>query len=256
MKYLILLAYDGTRYQGWQEQPHQSTVVDTLKNTFLETFGTPAFLYGASRTDSGVHALGQVAEVTSSFEIDPETLKRAWNGRLPQDIHIRKAVITPNEFNPRSCVREKTYYYHFFTQRALPHWARYGTVYWQALDFDKLKEALTLFEGTHDFRSFCTGDEQENTIRTINAIKLIYLKNFKTYRIVFQGPGFLRYMIRRIVGACMASAMRQEISLELLSKTLVSCDPHHTLPTAPAHGLVLRKIEYIQSPWKENDTHI
>lgn len=249
MKYLILLAYDGTRYQGWQEQPHQCTVADTLKKAFLETFNKEAHLYGASRTDSGVHAMGQVAEVTTSLCIDPRALQRAWNGHLPHDIHIRKIVIAPEGFNPRFNVREKTYYYHFFTQRALPFCAPYGTVYSQALNFGKLEAALALFQGTHNFRSFCTGDEQENTIRTLYSIKLVYLKNIKAYRIVIRGPGFLRYMIRRIVGASIACATRQDILLEMLQETLAACNPHHTLPTAPAQGLVLRKIEYVYSPW-------
>ena len=111
-------------------------------------------------------------------------------------------------------------------------------------DLEKLKRCLQVFVGTHDFRSFCTGDEQENTVRTIDSITLEYIKEYQAYRIAVSGPGFLRYMIRRIVGACMAVAMRKDLDIQLLRDVLAEKNPRQTLINAPAQGLMLRKISY------------
>lgn len=251
MNYLLLLAYDGTAYHGWQSQLQQATIAGTLEDTFASVFSLDMHLQGASRTDAGVHALGQVAHVETSLEIDPSKLRQAWNGRLPQDIHIRKAIQAPPHFHPRAGVGQKTYYYHFFLERPLPFVARYGTICHRSVDIEKLKECLTIFVGTHNFRSFCTGNEKENTIRVIDSIKLLYLKRWGAYRIIIQGAGFLRHMIRRIVGACLECAIRREIDSTTLLEALSACNPHQKLPTADACGLLLHTIEYINSPWEE-----
>jgi tRNA pseudouridine38-40 synthase len=130
-----------------------------------------------------------------------------------------------------------------FRERPLPFVARYGWYYGYPCNFEKLEECLSLFVGTHDFRSFCTGYEREDTVRTINAIKVEHLSWLRGYRIIIQGPGFLRYMIRRIVGACILVASTER-SIEEISNALSEKNPQQQLFTAPAQGLVLRRIRY------------
>ncbi len=255
MKYALLISYDGTEYHGWQSQQHCQTVSDTLANAFKTAFAMDCTLQGASRTDAGVHALGQTAHITTQLDIDPATLRQAWNGRLPRDIHIRDLIIAPDAFHALKNVHEKTYYYHVFVERPLPFVSRYGSICRTPLNIDKLCESLDIFVGTHDFRSFCTGDEQESTIRTINSIDVVYLKAFKTYRIIVRGKSFLRYMIRRIVGAALDCATRPSLSLQALVDALAEKNPQQQLPTAPAQGLLLRKIIYNNLQWRGNNGH-
>lgn len=244
-KYKIIIAYDGTNYQGWQTQTATcKTVAHVLQAAFETVFGRTIKLIGASRTDSGVHAMGQVAVFTTDFAITPELLMYAWNNELPADILIRALHEVPLDFNPRYPVTQKTYYYHFFITRPLPFAARYGYYFYRPIDMQKLKDALAIFAGTHDFRSFCSGYDMTDTVRTIDSIKLVYLRRYNAYRIVVQGPGFLRYMIRRIVGACLEVASREKLSLDVLRTALEEKHPEQTLPNAPAHGLVLYKIDY------------
>ena len=243
-QYKLIIAYDGTNYHGWQFQPNVPTVAGVLQAQFQKTFGRPIAVVGASRTDAGVHALGQVAMCRTDLAITPEKFKSAWNGRLPADIQIRSLEAVSTTFHSQHNVRQKIYWYHIFPQRPLPFVARYGLSYRFPFDLEKFKECLKLFVGTHDFRSFCTGDERECTVRTVDAIHLEYRKEYRAYRVVIQGPGFLRYMIRRMVGAALHIATHKELSKEDLIAIFHAKNPLHRLPTAPAQGLMLRKIMY------------
>lgn len=243
--YKILVAYDGTDYHGWQIQPDCLSVARVLIDKFKKVFGEEIKIHGASRTDSGVHALGQVAIFSSSLNLDPKIMLRAWNGLLPSSILIRKIQkIDSLMFNPHVNIREKIYYYHFFTKRPLPIFARYGFYYKFPIDLTKLHECLKVFIGTHDFRSFCTGYERENTVRTIYDIKIVYLKRFACYRIIVKGPKFLKYMIRRIVGACLDVSSDEKLTKENLIKSLAQKHPSQPYTTASANGLMLYAINY------------
>lgn len=244
-KYKLVVAYDGTDFHGWQFQPHEITVAGILQERFFQVFNKEIKIVGASRTDSGVHALGQVAQFSSDFNIDTKMLKRAWNNLLPISILIKDIVIVDQDFHPQGNVKEKTYFYHFFTSRPVPFYARYGLFYKISLDMQKLKESLKIFIGEHDFRSFCTGYDQETTVRTINSIALDFIEEYSVYRITVKGPGFLRYMIRRIVGACLEVASHKNKSIDLLTRALEEKNPQQPLPTAPSRGLLLYNIEYI-----------
>lgn len=245
--YKIIVAYDGTNYHGWQIQPNRPTIAQALHKTFTKVFGVDASIIGASRTDAGVHALGQVALLKTELDVDVAKLLFAWNNRLPADLLIRSLEKVSENFHPQRSVEQKTYWYHFFPERPLPFFARYGLHVRVMPDVDKLCQALQIFVGTHDFRSFCTGDDMgPDTVRTIDEINVTYIKRFKAYRIEVKGPGFLRYMIRRIVGACIITGQKDYFPLEYLCEVLLAKSPLHTLPTAPAHGLVLYKIKYKQ----------
>lgn len=243
-RYKLLIAYDGTDYHGWQVQPDEVTVAGVLQNRFKKVFGHEIHLTGASRTDAGVHALGQVATLNTDIVIEPQKLCSAWNGRLPADIRIRSAYVVPDTFHPQRNVATKIYWYHVFTERPLPGFARYGYWYRFPIDMHKLQAGLQLFVGTHDFRSFCTGDEQESTVRSVAAIRVVFSPHYRAYRIEVEGPGFLRYMIRRMVGAALYVAAHPTMPITEIASILAARNPLHTLPSAPAHGLVLRKIIY------------
>jgi tRNA pseudouridine38-40 synthase len=241
--YKILVAYDGLDYHGWQLQPDRLTIAGVLQSRFKAVFKKEIHIVGASRTDAGVHALGQVARFYTDMSITPEKLRTAWNNLLPRDILIRKLILAEPDFHPQRHVLEKTYYYHFFTQKPLPFLARYGFYRQMSLDLERLQECISIFVGTHDFRSFCTGYEQESTIRTINSLTARYVKRYGVYRIEIKGPGFLRYMIRRIVGASLDIASTSR-PLKELREALAAKNPQQHLFTVPGHGLMLGHISY------------
>lgn len=244
IKYKIIIAYDGTNYLGWQMQAEGKTVTGVLQDTFKRVFGKEIHIAGASRTDGGVHALGQVAVFTTDLDISAYNLRTAWQNILPESILIKDIEPVSLEWNPRHHVKQKTYVYHFFQERPLPFTARYGWYYRYPVDIEKLRVCLAVFVGTHDFRSFCTGDDMESTVRTIDEVSVEFIKEFNAYRITIKGPGFLRYMIRRIVGACLEVASRATMSLNDLNIALEQKNPLQLFPTAPVQGLCLLKIEY------------
>lgn len=243
-KYKILVAYDGTDFYGWQIQPGHKTVVGVLQETFKRVFLHDVHILGASRTDAGVHALAQVAACTTDLTIGSAELHHAWQNILPDSVLIKEVTQVPLDWNPRNNVKQKTYVYHFFQERPLPFAARYGFYYRYPVDIEKLKKCLQVFVGTHDFRSFCTGDDMDTTVRTIDEVGVEFLHELNAYRIMIKGPGFLRYMIRRIVGACLEVASRDKLSTGDLERALAQKNPLQLWPTAPAQGLFLYRIEY------------
>lgn len=243
--YKLIVAYDGSNYFGWQDQSHKPSIANALNHAFKKVFKREIKVLGASRTDAGVHALGQVVRITTDLNIPAEKLQWAWNNSLPADISIRSLEERKDPFNPFCNVKQKIYYYHFFTERPLPFLQRYGYFYPYPLDIELLKKALQIFVGTHDFASFRSSEDlRENTIRTIDSISLDYLPRYKAYRITVKGQKFLRHMIRRIVGASLHVATKDNSALLLLQKIMDACNPAHTFPNAPAQGLMLYKIIY------------
>ncbi len=246
MIYKLIIAYDGTDYHGWQQQAHdQQTVAQVLQDTFHHVFKKKISVVGASRTDAGVHALGQPARFRLDVNIDPERMRKAWNSVLPTAFLIRSLERCDESFHPQNNVLQKTYYYHVFTERPLPMFARYGYYYRHHIDLEKLKKCLNVFIGTHDFRSFCTlYDDSKSTIRTIDSIDVIYIPRYKVYRIIVRGHSFLHFMIRRIVGACLEVASRADLDVSELEFQLARKSPDQILPKAPAQGLMLYIIRY------------
>lgn len=241
--YKIIVAYDGTDYCGWQEQAQVKTVAGTLKRTFAHVFKQDLALLGASRTDAGVHAYGQVVSCRTVLNLDPEQIKNAWNSKLPCDIMIREMTRVTSAYNPHHNIIEKEYTYTIALKRPMPFQARYQWYYRRQIVFEKLKDALTLFVGTHDFRSFCCSEYTGNTTRIINTIT-ISQQEPDIYTITFKAPGFLRYMIRRIAGACLTVASHRHLCTGDLIRILQAKNPEHTLESAPPQGLVLVTIRY------------
>jgi tRNA pseudouridine38-40 synthase len=242
--YRIVVAYDGTDYHGWQVQPNATTVSGVLMHAFSNVFFKDIQILGASRTDAGVHALGQVAIVQSPIDVEPEAMLRAWHKAIPSDIVIKKITKLDKLIHPHDGVVQKTYAYHLFLERPLPLIQRFGWFIYKPVNVVRLQEALNLFVGTHDFRSFCTGADLVDTIRTIDSVQVVYVPSWNAYRIEMKGKSFLRYMVRRIVGACVTISYSPHLTLQDLQRVLAQKNPDHTLPNAPAKGLVLEQILY------------
>jgi len=243
--YKLVIAYDGTDYCGWQEQKNKPSITEALKKAFGLVFAKEVSILGASRTDARVHALGQVALCKTGLDIPIQKMKQAWNNALPANIMIRSLQQKSPPFHPYYNVKQKTYHYHFFLNRPLPFLSRYGWYYPYSIDGAMLKKALDFFIGTHDFVSFRSSEDiRENTLRTIDVISLTYIKRFKMYRITIKGQKFLHHMIRRIVGASMTVASRNNRSLHVLKEVMAAQNSNNFLPNAPAQGLLLYNITY------------
>jgi len=245
-RFVMTVSYDGTNYCGWQRQNQQPTVAGVLEQTFFKTFGQEITVIGVSRTDAGVHARGQVATFVTEVSLDVHKIKFAWNNQLPATVLILSLAPVSYSYNPFLHVEKKIYLYTIFLQRPLPFVCRYGWYVHMPLAQKDLQEALSLFVGTHDFRSFSTGDERgEDTVRTIDSIVVEQVAEGTELRVIVTGQKFLRHMIRRIIGAAVDVVVKQ-ISLDVLKKALLEKNAHQQFFNAPPQGLVLYSIEYKQ----------
>ena len=243
----ITVAYNGTDFYGWQVQPKDITITSCLQDVFSDVFGEKINIVGASRTDAGVHALGQVARFRSNINIDLEKLINAWNDKLPNSILIRKIEKVDQSFHPCANVYQKTYWYHLFFKRPLPFVSRYGWFYRfiDKIDLEKFEKALQLYVGEHDFASFCkVEDPEKETVRKIDSIKLHKISRFGVLHISIKGKSFLRFQIRRMIGYALDVSSRKEYSLDYLKDLLNNPNPQQKLLKAEGCGLCLRKVKY------------
>lgn len=247
--YKIIVAYDGTDFHGWQIQPHAITIASCLQDAWQEVFEQKIVLVGASRTDSGVHALGQVARFYAAPPpgLSEERIQAAWNARLPKSIHIRSLQKVADNFHPCGKVLQKTYHYVLFLKRPLPMIARFGWFYrfMHQVDLPKFYACLELYKGTHDFGSFCKiEDDKITTIRTIDDISVKQFAHWQALIVTIKGPGFARFQIRRMIGYALDIARRPELTIDYLKNILANPNPQQTLLKADGSGLCLRKIVY------------
>lgn len=243
-QYKLLIAYDGTDYSGWIQQKNASSIVQTLQDSFELVFKQKIKLLGASKTDAGVHALGQVAVFKTDCAVDLQRMLWAWNNVLPVSIVIR-SLVHDDQFHPHYAVKSKIYYYHLFTNQPLPFVARYGNFVSYEFDSELFERTLQLFSGTHDFSAFYTGNDREgDTVRTVDEIRFEYIKRYHMYRVVIVGQRFLRHMIRRIVGVVLSVASGSGITHDDIRHALQTGVMNSRFATAPARGLMLRKIIY------------
>ena len=196
----LIVAYDGTNYCGWQIQINGITVEEVLNKTISELVGEPIAVIGASRTDSGVHAMGNVAVFDTESRIPAEKMSFALNQRLPEDIRVQESCEVPLDWHPRYCDTRKTYEYRILNRRfAIPTERLYSHFFYYPLDVEKMQQAADYLVGEHDFKSFCsTRTQVENTVRTIYFLRVI--KEGDMIRIQINGNGFLYNMVRIIVG--------------------------------------------------------
>ena len=238
----LVVAYDGTNYCGWQTQPNGITVQGVLNDTLSELLGEKIETIGASRTDAGVHAFGNVAVFDTNTRIPGEKISYALNIRLPEDIVVQDSCEVAPDFHPRHCNSRKTYEYRILNRRFAMPTRRLDTYFYhRPLDVERMQQAARYLEGTHDFKSFCSVNTVvEDTVRTIYTLQVIKdADDIITIRV--QGSGFLYNMVRILAGTLIQvgiGAMEPEQILEAKDRSASG-------PTAPAQGLTMMGIEFL-----------
>ena len=238
----IFVAYDGTNYCGWQ--PNGVTIEEKLNKSLARLTGEEIRIIGASRTDSGVHALGNVAVFDTESSIPPERFAYALNQRLPEDIVVVRSDEVPADWHPRYQVSRKTYEYRILNRTfRMPNRRLDTYFYHHKLDVDKMKQAASYLVGEHDFKSFCAvGAQVKTTTRTIYSCEVEKDGNdIITIRVT--GNGFLYNMVRIIAGTLIRVG-GGEMAPDEIPQILGKKDRTAAGPTAPAHGLTMMGIEY------------
>lgn len=240
----LIVAYDGTNYCGWQIQQNGITVEEVLNRTISELVGEQIAVIGASRTDSGVHAMGNVAVFDTESRIPAEKMSFALNQRLPEDIRIQESCEVAPDWHPRYCDTRKTYEYRILNRRfAIPTQRLYSHFFYYPLDVAKMQQAADYLVGEHDFKSFCsTRTQVENTVRTIYFLHVV--KEGDMIRIQINGNGFLYNMVRIIVGTLLKVGTGL-YPPEHVKEILEAKDRRLAGPKAEARGLTLMEIEYL-----------
>ena len=245
-----VVRYDGSNFSGWQIQPHVRTVQGELQARLAQVARRPVKVYGASRTDAGVHALGQAISFRWDASDDPERLRHSLSMMLGPEIRVDSLVVAPDDFHPRFDARGKRYGYTLDLQREPdPFSVRYAWPFRWAFDAELLETLLARLVGNHDFAGFqSSGADVSHTIRTIHSIRVVPgavigpKDNPHLMHLEFHGDGFLYKMIRNITGTVMHIA-RGKVPETALAERLASPGPYRGY-TAPARGLTLMQVEY------------
>jgi len=251
----LTIAYDGTDFVGWQRQANGVSVQSLVEAALADLDGGAVAAAGAGRTDAGVHALGQVASCSLRRAIDAASVRRALNARLPPTIRVVAAEDAAPVFHARFLARSKTYRYRLFTGEVLDPFER--AYVWHvpgALDVDAMARAARLVEGRHDFRAFqAAGSETLTTERTVTASRVSVAGpdaagehvrgTGALIRYEITGNGFLRHMVRTIVGS-LVEIGRGRRDEAWLAGVIASRDRTGAGPTAPAAGLFLVEVDY------------
>ena len=239
----LVVAYDGTNYCGWQMQPNGITIEEVLNEALSTLLKEDIRVIGASRTDSGVHSLGNVAVFDTAARIPAEKISYALNQRLPADIVVQHSCEVAPDWHPRHCSSRKTYEYRILN-RKFPMPTRRLDTYFVHYDLDigKMRAAAEFLVGTHDYKSFCSVNTPvEDTVRTIYSCTVEKDGDIITIRV--EGSGFLYNMVRIIAGTLLQAGLGR-IDPEKISYILAAKNRETAGPTAPAHGLTMIGIEY------------
>lgn len=242
----LLIEYDGTNYQGWQVQPRGPTIQGTLEEKLRLLTGEPIQLIGSGRTDSGVHALGQVAHFKTQSQMDVHSIQRALNSLLPHDIVIQKIEEVEEGFHARRHSKSKLYEYRILNRNLRSAFHR-GYVWHipQKLNLKEMKEAAQYLIGEHDFSSFrSVGTPTRTAVRkVIRAEWKRDREGFLCFKI--EATGFLKQMVRAMVGT-LVEVGRGRIRAAEFQEILDSKDRRKAGPTAPAQGLFLKEVKYTE----------
>lgn len=239
----MIVAYDGTNYSGWQFQNNAITIEQKLNEALTELLGEEIAVVGASRTDAGVHSLGNVCVFDTNTRIPAEKISHALNARLPEDIVVQDSCEVDMDFHPRFTNSRKTYEYRVLNRTfRMPTLRRDTYFYHYPLDVEKMKKAASYLVGEHDFKSLCSVNTQaETTVRTIYSCSVE--KEGDIIKIRVQGNGFLYNMVRIIAGTLIevGAGKREPEEIPVILEKRDRCAAG---PTAPACGLTMIGIEY------------
>lgn len=241
---MLTVAYDGTNYKGWQLQPNGETIESVLNRCLSELTGEEIAVIGASRTDAGVHAKGNIAVFDTMSRIPGDKFSYALNQRLPEDIRICGSKDVALDFHPRHCESRKTYEYRIYCAPfPMPTKRLYSYFTYVPLDVDLMSQAAECFVGEHDFKSFCSVQTQAlTTVRRVDCVEIFREDDEIIIRV--SGRGFLYNMVRIMVGTLMEVG-RGHMMPEQVGEILAAKDRQAAGPTAPACGLTLVGYEFL-----------
>ena len=250
LRYKLTIAYDGSQFHGWQEQcPPDSqplrTVQGVVRATCQQVLGQPLELVGASRTDTGVHAMGQVAHLDADTSIPVERMAMAITSRLPDDVEVRTVELAAPDFDAIRDARRKQYRYRIWACEHRPLQLRHCVYHcWVPLNVRAMNDAAMRLVGEHDFVSFANAAHGRlTTVRTIYDCHIEHAPDSPEIHIVVQGNGFLYNMVRIIAGTLFEVA-RGHRPPEYIDQLLATPDRQQAGPTLPPEGLVLEWIKY------------
>ncbi len=241
---MMVVAYDGTDYCGWQIQPNGETIEGVLNRELTNLLGEEIVVTGASRTDAGVHSNGNVAIFDTEARMPADKISYALNQRLPEDIVVQKSLEVVPDFHPRRCESRKTYEYRILNREFRDPLRRKNTYfYYRKLNVAAMQKAAEYLVGEHDFKSFCSVKAQvESTVRTVYELSVEKSDDLITIRIT--GNGFLYNMVRIIAGTLIQVGLG-EIPPQETERILNARNREAAGPTAPACGLTMIGIEFL-----------
>ncbi len=240
----MILAYDGSQYHGWQRQRNVPTIQGVVEEKIQMMVGESIKLIASGRTDAGVHAFNQVCNFFTTSKIDPEAIKKGLNSLLPDDIYVKNLEYVPLEFHARYGVRSKTYEYRILNRKDSDVFFR--NYLWHirmSLDKEIMTKCLAFLVGSHDFSSFrSSGSKETNAVRSIMRVELHGPKDGHL-RFVIEADGFLRHMVRNIVGTVVEVGL-SKISTDRFREIFESRDRRLAGKMAPPQGLYLMEVRY------------
>jgi tRNA pseudouridine38-40 synthase len=248
----IEVAYDGSRFYGWQRQDGFGSVQEALEVALEGLLGEIVTVHGSGRTDTGVHALRQVASFHVDTPLVDDRLRHALNAHLEDGVVVRRLETCDDEFHPRFDAIGKRYLYLTLTTRFRPPFAQ-RFAHWtnQPLDAVAMQRAARAIVGEHDFRAFSsTGSERKTTVRTVRDVKLV--KRRERFAIVVEANGFLYNMVRIIAGS-LIDIGRGRLDAGCVERALASGDREELGATAPPDGLYLLRVRYRDRPFRGAD---
>ena len=243
------IQYDGTDFHGWQVQENDRTIQGELERVIGTLEGSPVKVFGSGRTDAGVHAEGQIANVRLNRPFTPDKLRNAINGNLWRDIRIFKDERAPDEFHARFSAKGKTYVYRIINAPVMsPFWRRFAHHESRPLDIGRMTDASRLLLGEHDWTAFSSANSDgESRVRTVTDCSFDSFWDQRANAAVIEfritANGFLRYMVRSIVGTLLEVG-RGEKDSDTIHTAIVSGDRNLAGKTAPPQGLTLVKVDY------------
>lgn len=246
----LTIAYDGAQFHGWQIQPGVPTIQAALNDVASHITQEKIVVHGASRTDAGVHALGQVAHFRTRSSIPAAEFQRAFNALLPPSIRIMSAEEVGPDFHSRWLAQAKTYRYRIYRGAVLPPFEHQRVLHYSgSLDEAAMAAAAREFEGEHDFETFAasSGSEDDDrdraTVRVIYSSEMIRETDRDELAYVVRGQSFLRYMVRKIVGTLLEVG-KGRLAPENIRELFAAHDRSRSGPTVPPEGLYLVSLEY------------
>ena len=245
-RYKVIIAYDGTNFNGFQKQPNGRTVQEEIEKTLTKMAnGKEITVFGSGRTDAGVHAMGQVIHFDYPEERPLERMRFALDTQSPEDIAVKEVAIVSEDFHARYLVKEKTYQFRVdIGKPRSPFRRHYASYFPYPIDVEKIQRALPDLLGTHDFTSFCaSGSSIEDKVRTIYEAKMEVNETGDELLFTFRGNGFLYKMIRILVGTLLKIG-NGRLAEDSIPEIIAKKDRNAAGPTAHPEGLYLHEVKY------------